>query len=79
MYLKIKVDILHWIIYMYIRAFTILAFSITAFEIDIKIKDILFTIYFFLYTTFQRYINMVSNMMSLIVIHRRAFDFNCQF
>lgn len=40
MYLKIKVDILHWII---------LAFSITAFEIDIKIKDILFTIYFFIH------------------------------
>lgn len=49
MYLKIKVDILHWIIYMYIRAFTILASSITAFEIDIKIKDILFTIYFFIH------------------------------
>lgn len=49
MYLKIKVEILHWIIYMYIRAFTILAFSITAFEIDIKIKDILFTIYFFIH------------------------------
>lgn len=50
MYLKIKVDILHWIIYMYIRAFTILASSITAFEIaDIKIIDILFTIYFFIH------------------------------
>lgn len=50
MYLKIRVDILHWIIYMYIRAFTILASSITAFEIaDIKIKDILFTIYFFIH------------------------------